>query len=101
LTITLSFDGGGPVTAALRGEVDLCTAGYLEEVLDHLGIDGFRQIRVDLSGVDFLAAIGVGALVHAEAVCTQRGGRFTLCKPTAHIRRVLTLTDQHHLIGDT
>jgi hypothetical protein len=44
----------------LTGEFDLASAPYLEQVLDQLCGDGVPAAVLDLSGLDFLNAVGLG-----------------------------------------
>jgi hypothetical protein len=43
----------------LCGELDLASAPHLQQVLDQLCRDGYSEIVLDLSGLDFLGAAGL------------------------------------------
>lgn len=59
--VTLNRPRPFTVVCAVSGEVDLMTAPLLTEQLTN-GVDGCREIVVDLSAVTFFAAIGVRVL---------------------------------------
>ena len=65
LSITVS-DHRGETVVILAGELDLATAPALGRVLK-LAIDAGRsRVVVDMSGVVFLGAAGIGAIVRAR-----------------------------------
>jgi anti-sigma B factor antagonist len=67
LTVTLSRPRADAVVCTVIGEVDLATAPLLLERLQQACSDGARHLVVDLSGVTFFAAAGVGVLHEARA----------------------------------
>ena len=99
LDITLSLEADR-ATADLTGELDYATAAHLHEVIDQLLLDDHRHITLQLSGLEFLSASGIGAIAQGAAACILQGGSLALTGTAPHIRRVLRLTDQHHLITD-
>lgn len=76
----------------LRGELDLVTVPGLERLLDQLRRDGHRQITLDLSGLEFLSAAGLGVFFQADQALRAVGGRLVLTRPTRITRRVLEIT---------
>lgn len=50
------------------------------------------RVLVDLSGVDFLASIGIRLLVSNAKSLLSRNGRMVLLNPTLSVREVLDLT---------
>ena len=49
-------------------------------------------VVVDLLGVDFLDAIGLGVLFAGVVVCRSRGGDLALCRAEPQVAAVLRLT---------
>jgi anti-anti-sigma factor len=49
-------------------------------------------VVVDLLGVDFLDAIGIGVLFAGVVVCRSRGGDLAICRPEPQVAAVLRLT---------
>lgn len=92
---TLSVDINHNATRShvrLSGELDMATAGQLQDVLDGLHRDGRRRVVLDLSGLEFLGAAGLSVLLRADAQFRAVGGRVALTQPTAQIRRMLAIT---------
>ncbi|MEV4702757.1 STAS domain-containing protein [Actinoplanes sp. NPDC049316] len=59
---------GGMVCLAVSGELDLASAEDLEEaVAVAAGRAGVREVCIELSGVTFLDAAGIAALIRARA----------------------------------
>jgi anti-sigma B factor antagonist len=78
---------------ALTGELDLASAPQLQQVLDQLCRDGFREVVLDLAGLDFLSAIGLEVFVRADDQLRAVGGRLILNRPRPLARRILALTE--------
>lgn len=77
----------------LFGPLDLVSAPGLHATLDRLRHDGSRHIVLDLAGLDFVAAIGLGVLVDADQALRAAGGTLTLINPSHMMRRLLSLTE--------
>lgn len=78
----------GECVVTVTGDVDLATAGQLRDALVRSAAAG-HPLAVDLSGVRFLDATGIGALV-AGRLAT--GGRFRVVGATGVVHRVLSIT---------
>jgi anti-sigma B factor antagonist len=82
---------GIPVVA-VRGELDLATTDrtvrYVTDVID----SGARQVRVDLSGLAFCDACGLGALIRIAAHAERAGCRLELVKPSRAAARIMRIT---------
>ncbi len=75
---------------SVSGDVDIFTTYALREyLLAALSPSGCR-ILVDLSGVTFMDASGLGVLVFIRRVAIRRGGTLRLLAPTQMMRRLLT-----------
>lgn len=75
---------------SVSGDVDIFTTYALREyLLAALDPSGCR-ILVDLSGVTFMDASGLGVLVFIRRVAIRRGGTLRLLAPTLMVRRLLT-----------
>jgi anti-sigma B factor antagonist len=93
---------GAEFTAvAVSGELDMCTLEQLRAVLDQLRRTGHHHVMLDLAGLDFLSATGISVIAEHLALTTRVGGSLALSNPSPPIRRVLILTDHHHLITDS
>jgi anti-anti-sigma factor len=69
------------------GDKDLCA------VVERVLASGRRNLILDLSGVEYLDAAGMGALVRCHRSVTSRGGRFLVAGARSKVREVLELAD--------
>ena len=83
----------GILDARLRGSLDGSGALALGSWLDETISDGRYRLRLDLSGVDFVASSGVGCLVAATAELRDEGGDLILCGVSASLREMLAVLD--------
>jgi anti-sigma B factor antagonist len=85
-------------TVQVKGEIDLSNAGELAGVADNL--DGAAVIIVDMSGVSFLGAAGVAALLRL-AVRLSLTGRHLLLTGTDHypVRRPIAIFGLDTILG--
>ncbi|WP_330324050.1 STAS domain-containing protein [Streptomyces pseudovenezuelae] len=81
-------DGGCTVVAA-AGEIDLATAGFLQEHLDAATATGRPDVLVDLRGVEFFDCSGLRVLCRAESRARQRGGRLRVVTDGPRLHRLL------------
>lgn len=83
------FAGHGVV--ALRGELDVAdtpgVAAYLITAADYA-----PWVIVDLAGLDYIGAAGLGVLVRVLKRARRSGGDLALAAPQELVRKVLTAT---------
>lgn len=72
----------------LAGRFDIAGAQAIDIRFSGLTANQHAVI-VDMSGVDFLASIGIRTLVMAAKGVSQRGGRMVLLNPDDNVTRVL------------
>ncbi|HET9254746.1 MAG TPA: STAS domain-containing protein [Pseudonocardiaceae bacterium] len=77
----------------LSGELDLASAPWLQQVLDQLCREDHREIVLDLSGLEFLSAVGLTVFLRADDQLRAEGGRLILTHPGRRVRRVLAITE--------
>lgn len=87
---TREFAGHGVV--ALRGELDMADAPDVTCQLITAAASYRRPIIIDLAGLDFIDAAGLGALVRALKRARRSGGDLPLAAPQELVRKVLTIT---------
>jgi len=76
----------------LVGRLDILGVGAIEtDFAAHCSGENPRVI-VDLSGVDFLASIGIRLLTLNAKSIASRAGRMVLLKPGSEVRDVLEIT---------
>jgi anti-sigma B factor antagonist len=82
----------GQTVLAVGGGVDTYTAPTLRDRLTDLLESGIDTVIVDLSGVDFLDSIGLGALVACREQAEQLGGSLPLVCAQERILRLFRIT---------
>ncbi|MER7667206.1 STAS domain-containing protein [Kitasatospora sp. NPDC096128] len=73
------------------GDLDLCTAPELRRSLS-AALRAYREVVLDLSGVEFMDCSGLGALVHAQNQADRLGARLILRGAGPRVLRLLKLT---------
>jgi anti-anti-sigma factor len=80
---------GGRVRVTVRGELDLGTVDVLvDAVAPHARS---TVLELDVGGVTFLDAAGIGALVRCQHAVRAQGGRLRLVDVSPVVRRVIDL----------
>jgi anti-sigma B factor antagonist len=82
------------VTVVLDGEIDIATAPAIRRLLMAAISGGDIHLAVDMSGVTFIGAAGIGVLVAAANQARERGGSLSLLAPSP---QMLLLLDVLHL----
>ena len=73
---------------AVAGELDMSTAGVLEQEVWRNATDGVEEIVLDLRDVAFMDSSGLRSLVVAKRICDRRAVRLSLRQPSARARRI-------------
>lgn len=81
----------GTSEVRLAGRLDIEGAAKIETPLAALA-GARRNLLVDLSGVTFMASIGIRALMMNAKAVGKRGGLFILYAPRPEVAQVLTAT---------
>lgn len=76
-------------TVVLDGEIDIATAPAIRRVLMAAISGGNAHLAVDMSGVTFLGAAGIGVLVDAASRAREAGGSLSLLAPSPQVRWLL------------
>jgi anti-sigma B factor antagonist len=85
--LVLSVDDGDPAVVRALGELDVAGVSPLLLVL----ADRDGDVELDLSGLEFIDAAGVGAIVRAHQACEERGAKLVLVDPSNPVVRLLRL----------
>ena len=91
LTIT-SHSEGETVRLALEGELDLASAGQVQDGLAEAEASAARRIVIDLDGLAFIDSTGLRTLIEADARARERGSELVLRPGDESIQRVFELT---------
>jgi anti-anti-sigma factor len=98
MDLTIEELPGGVTRATLSGRMDVEGALSIDEkfkVLSRLR----RTLVVDLSGVSFMASMGLRTLMMAARSLGELGGRMTLAGPNPIVAKVLDTSGIADLIG--
>ena len=93
--LTVSVDRGtrhDRLVVSMAGELDMFNAQCLFDAVSGLELDGHRTVVLDLTGLRFCDAGGVSAVLRADRLLRDRGGRLMVHGISGLPRRVFTLT---------
>jgi anti-anti-sigma factor len=82
----------GTVLIALAGELDIGSAGELDDVLLEAERSGARTIRLDLRKLEFLDSTGLRAILSAELRTSVDGSKLLLIPGPERVQRLFALT---------
>jgi len=82
----------GVLVLAVSGELDVLTAQRLDGQLLALSGAGHHCVVLDVAGLGFCDASGLGVLVRAQIRAQARGGWLRLVAAVPRVRRVLAIT---------
>ena len=88
MQFTISDEAGTTAKIDLVGKLDIAGAEVIALPLATLA-GGKKGVVVDLSGVTFLASIGIRHLVSATKTLARKGGKLVLVGPTDAVKEVL------------
>jgi anti-anti-sigma factor len=88
MQFTISDEAGTTAKIGLVGKLDIVGAEVVALPLATLA-GGKKGVVVDLSGVTFLASIGVRHLVSATKTLARKGGKLVLLNPIPSVKEVL------------
>ncbi len=77
----------------LKGRMDIMGVNQIETKFSAYCAGEKPRVIVDLSGVDFLASIGIRLLVTNAKSLKTRNGKMVLLNPTTDVMNVLEITD--------
>ena len=82
----------GGLTVIVKGRLDGYWADHLAKELAEVLREGVHEVRLDLSGVNYLSSAGIGTLVEAYKEFKTIQGSFTVVHPSPQVRTLLTMT---------
>jgi anti-anti-sigma factor len=92
--VAVTVAGAAVIVITLIGDLDISTAMALKSRIVRVGGDeAGRRILIDMSGLDFCDAYGLGVLRGVRNRCTERRGWLRLAGAKRQIRRLLDITD--------
>lgn len=88
----------GAVVVSLTGAATMEHVEKLRATLLTLAEDPVRRIVLDMSGLDFISSVGLGAIVAAYLRCSRRQIALRLAAPQAKVRDMLGVTKLTQLL---
>ena len=92
LHMTVAPEGAATTRLVLRGELDCSSAPHLRARIRDILTGGTTTLVLDIAGISFIDAAGLGVLVGAHRQLSERGGRLELCRTPRSVQRVLEIT---------
>lgn len=83
---------GCVTVAALQGRVDSTSSEEVEKRIVALLQRGEKRLVLDLSGVDYMASVGLRVLLTAAKKSARVEARLALAAPTDFVREILRMT---------
>ena len=87
-----STEEGGAVRLAFTGELDLASAGRVEEELERAERAKPEHIVLDLRGLTFMDSTGLRLITSADTRARQSRRRLTIIQGPDAVRRVFEIT---------
>ncbi len=89
MQIVIDDEGGSVARVSLVGKLDIQGAEIVALPLATVS-GGKQNVLIDMSGVSFIASIGIRHLVSAAKALSRKGGQLILISPTDIVESVLT-----------
>jgi anti-sigma B factor antagonist len=83
---------------SVAGELDLASAGLLEEVVGKALSGDAPMVVLDLSELRFIDSTGIHALLRLQARSSDDGNRLRMLRGSPDVQRVLELTGADRLL---
>lgn len=97
LRIDVDTAGQVPVLR-LVGELDIATVHLIPPRAD-AALNGAAALIVDLSGVTFMGADGIGAMIQLKQLCQSRGAELQLTGLTPTVIKLFTIAGLNQHFG--
>ena len=97
LTVTVT-EKDNITIAAFCGNMGIATSDTIGEMVCELLTSEKKHIIFDLSAVEYISSVGLGAITLAYRQVVEAGGRLVLLKPQTRVKEVLVLTKIHTIM---
>ena len=86
-------DRGDAVVLALEGKLNQASADTLHAAaMEVAGDSGLKTLVIDMAGVDFIASVGIRALIRPSQSMAMRGGKLAIANLNPQIDEFFRLT---------
>ncbi len=79
-------------TLTLTGELEIASAGMLEQAVAAACAAGAKELVLDLGGLEFMDSTGVGAILGARTLCEEHHCDYSLTPAHRPVQRLFELT---------
>lgn len=80
------------VIVSLTGELDMASAGRLEQTIESDDLQGETMVVLDLQALDFVDSTGLRIILSARERCRERGQGFAITPGSKQVQRLLSIT---------
>ena len=99
LRLRVKRHGDSAAVVKVCGSVSISEADRLREQLEALAAERVPVIILDLSEMDFICSLGLGAIITGHLKCRHHRGQIKLVKPVPQVRELLETTRLTKLFG--
>ena len=82
----------GAAVMTVSGSVSMAEADRIREKLEELADEKVPVIVLELSRMDFICSVGLGAIIVGHLKCRHHSGRIKLVSPIPSVRELLETT---------
>ena len=98
MPIVIEDLAGGITKVVITGRVDIAGAAAIDMPMSIVG-GSRRNVVIDLSGVDFMASLGLRSIVLSGKAIMSKGGKVALLSPQPAVEEVITTSGIDELIA--
>jgi anti-anti-sigma factor len=98
MNLTIDWAEDGIVTIRFSGRMDLAGTQEIDQRLTGATATKALKIAFDLSGLTFIASIGIRSFFMAARAQAQRGGKIVIFGAQDNVRQVLVLSGVERLL---
>lgn len=92
---------GTDATFALTGEIDVLSAGVIDDIARAAIGEGATVLHLDLGGVTFMDSQGLNALMQAHRALAAAGATMVVRNVPSRVRRTLAMTGLDRVLAVT
>lgn len=83
----------------LSGELDEFSAQSVRETLDEMfEAEGFNQVIIDLSELDFMDSTGIGVMLGRYKKLKSKNKSIFICNPSTHAEKIFKMTGLYEIM---
>jgi len=90
---------GDVAVMKVSGAASMAEAEQLRAAIEELVAEHIPVVVLDLSEMDFICSLGLGAIISGHIKCRHHSGQIRLASPTPSVRQLLETTKLTKLFG--